>query len=195
MRNERVEHTQTTGHETQGCPRLRRPLIRALVPGGVILAAVILSGAWDPTRAQDRLGGSGRIVRVPVAAYGLVAGDGVRTTVTNIGTSPVTVQALVVDADGAEVERATLTIPPGASRSLETSRSELSSSDLSAMTYTSILTPQADRDRLMVSTALIDWATGVTRTGSGGCTASFACGSNGNHNETLLSDTDHGGAR
>ena len=173
----------------------RRLLTRSVRRAAVLGVAAALAGAWGTSSAQGRPDAH-RVLGIPLATAGLAAGDGLRTTVTNIGTTAVTVQAVVVDQDGAEVERATLTIPPGASRSLETSRSEIASSDLSAMTYTSILTRPADRWSLLLTTEVVDWATGQTRfvAGTGGC-PSFACGSDGNHNETLMPDTGGRGQR
>jgi hypothetical protein len=47
-----------------------------------------------------------------------------------------------------------------------------------------------DADVLMITSELIDWATGRTRLvidRTGGCIGpTYACGSNGNHNETLV---------
>ena len=165
---------------------LPRFLARTVRPATALLVAGAVAGAWGAGSAQGRPDGH-RVIAIPLATAGLVAGDGLRTTVTNIGTTAVTVQAVVVDEDGAEVERAALTIPPGASRSLETSRSEMASGELSAMTYTSILTQPTDRGSLLLTTEVIDWATGQTRfvAGNGGC-PEYACGSGGNHNETLL---------
>ena len=170
---------------------MTRPAIR---PAIVILAAAALAGAWGSTSAQGRP--DGRPITIPLASAGLVAGDGLRTTVTNIGPSPVTVEAVVVDGEGHDVERATLTIAPGTSRSLETSRSEVASSELSATTYTAIVTRPADRGSLLLTTEVIHWATGQTRfvAGSAGC-PELACGSGANHNETLVRDLDRGERR
>ena len=165
---------------------LPRFLARTVRPATALLVAGAVAGAWGAGSAQGRPDGH-RVIAIPLATAGLVAGDGLRTTVTNISTQPVTVQAVVVDEDGAEVERATLTMAPGTSRSLETSRSEIAGSGLSAMTYTSILAGPTDRSRLLLTTEVIDWASGATRfvAGSGGC-PDYACGQGGNHNETLL---------
>jgi hypothetical protein len=192
MTNDRVERTDTGNHEARVLPRVRRTLARAIWLGCVMLFAVALAGAWDSTRAQDRRADARRVVTLPVATVGLAAGDGLRTTVTNISTSAVTVEAVVVDEDGAEVERATLTIPPGASQSLETSRSEMASSDLSAMTYTSIETRQADSGSLLLTSEVIDWATGSTRFVAGAKCPSWMCGPGDNHNETMVREADGG---
>lgn len=169
--------------------RQREALRRSIWPGVLLLLAVALSGSWYTTGAQGRADGR-RVVSIPLASVGLVAGDGLRTTVTNIGSQTVTVEALVVDADGAEVERAMLTIPPGSSRSLETARSEMASSELSAMTYTAILTADADRSSLLLTTEVIDWQSGSTRLVAAGKCPSWMCGPGDNHNETLVRDAD-----
>src|SRR5262245_59289861 len=131
----------------------------------------------------------GRTVNIPLGSTGLTIGEGLRTTLTNLGPRRISAQTRVIDSDGAIVKQETLELEPGQMRTIEMSRSEVSRDERSVIVRTEVAARRADGRNLWMTSEVIEWSSGGTRflvTG-GGCPP-FACGTSGNHNETMMRD-------
>ena len=128
-----------------------------------------------------------QIVSIPIGSTGLVFGEGLRTTLTNLGTRRISAQTRVID--GAVIKQESLVLEPGQMRTFEMSRAEVLRDERSVTVRTEVLARRTDARNLWMASAVIDWSTGSTRflvSGISTC-PSWMCGS-GNHNETLVRD-------
>jgi hypothetical protein len=159
-------------------------LARAAGLTAVIATAVALAGGWSEARASH----TRRPVGIPLAGSSLVDGEGLRTTVTNRGPRSATVEVVAIDADGEVVQQETVVIAPDESQSVQMARSEVGRPEPSVFVRTEVRARRTDLDSLWMTSEVIDWPTGATRfVAARGC-PSFACGSSGNHNETMVRD-------
>lgn len=139
-------------------------------------------------QAQDDARGA---VTIPLGSTGLTFGEGIRTTLTNLGSRRFHTLIKVIDADGAVVKQEPLNLEPGQMRSFAMSRSEVGRNELSVLLRTEVVARRSDGDGkdLWMTSEVIDWSTGSTRFQAfrgTGCSG-WACTSN--HNETLVRDT------
>jgi hypothetical protein len=124
--------------------------------------AVTLGSTWNTTRAQGE-GSEPPAVTLPLATAGLIPGEGLRTTIANLGRRSVGLQVIVRDVDGAVIKSESLEVAPRQTRSVETSRAQAGRSESSVGLRTEILAQRADADDLDITVELIDWTTGATR--------------------------------
>jgi hypothetical protein len=190
MNHDTMEETDMQHRRTQRNGIEKRRVSRGMLAAASVALAVVFGGAWNATLAHGEHQDGRRSVSLPLGAVGLVAGDGIRTTLINRGPRQIIAAAIVLDADGQIVKQETVVIPPGVSQSVAMGRSEVARSEQSVMVRTEIGVRASDAAHLVMITEVIDWATGATRLLAGtrgGCTGpTFMCGSNGNHNETLV---------
>jgi hypothetical protein len=155
--------------------------------GLALTMASLRSATWVQAQGGDD---DRQIVTIPLGSTGLVFGEGIRTTLTNRGALRISAQTRVIDADGALVKQESLLLEPGQMRTFEMSRAEVPRDERSVIVRTEVLARRADARNLWMTSDVIDWSTGSTRflvTG-GGC-PDYACGTGGNHNETMVRDT------
>lgn len=156
----------------------------------VIALALALSGARNIIEAQAQDDARGAVI-IPLGSTGLAFGEGIRTTLTNLGSRRFHTLIKVIDADGAVVKQEPLNLEPGQMRSFAMSRSEVGRSESSVLLRTEVVARRSDGDGkdLWMTSEVIDWSTSSTRfqafVGTG-CSG-WACTSN--HNETLVRDT------
>ena len=130
----------------------------------------------------------GRTVNIPLGSTGLSIGEGLRTTLTNLGPRRISAQTRVIDSDGAIVKQETLELEPGQMRTIEMSRSEVSRDERSVIVRAEVMARRADGRNLLMTSEVIEWSSGGTRfLVSGTACPSWMCGS-GNHNETMMRD-------
>jgi hypothetical protein len=160
----------------------------------VLLAMVIalaLLGAPNTTAVQAQDSDDKGTVSIPLGSAGLAFGEGLRTTLTNLGKGHFNLQIKVMDAEGLVVKQESLVLEAGQIRAFEISRSEVERSERAVMLRTEVIARPADGDGkdLWMSSEIIDWASGSTRFqiyANAGCSG-WACTSN--HNETLVRDS------
>jgi hypothetical protein len=154
----------------------------------VIALALALAGArgtsWAQADDDDR-----QTVSIPLGSTGLVSGEGIRTTLTNLGVRRIRAQTSVIDADGAVLKQESFAIEPNQAVRFEMSRSEVLSDERSVMLMSEVSARLVDARSLWMTSEVIEWATGSTRFQivNRPC-PTFYCGS-GNHNETMVRDT------
>jgi hypothetical protein len=125
------------------------------------LIALTLAGVREATRAHahdsddDR-----RIASYALGSTGLVAGQGLRTTLTNFGARRIIVQTRFIDADGAVVKQEPLTLEPGQMHTFAISRSELPRAEPAALLRIEVSAQRRDARDVLVTSAVIVWATG-----------------------------------
>ena len=138
---------------------------RTATARGAALAVltVVVGGALTATRAQDRLGPASDSVSVPIATVGLVAGDGLRTTVTNRGVRGIEARSVIRDVDGAVVKEDTIVVLPGQSHSVAIERAEVLRSEPGVTVRSEIVGARPEVRDLFVTAEVIDWTTGRTR--------------------------------
>jgi hypothetical protein len=158
---------------------------------GMIGLALTMASLREATWVQAQAGDDDRqTVSIPLGSTGLVFGEGLRTTLTNLGTRRISAQTRVIDADGALVKQESLLLEPGQMRTFEMSRAEVLRDERSVIVRTEVAARRAEARNLWMTSEVIDWSTGSTRflvTG-GGC-PDYMCGTTGNHNETMVRDT------
>jgi hypothetical protein len=180
--------TRTKARHDSDNPAIR-PRPARIVPFAIAAAILGGAGAWG-TAAHGSVDDGRRTISVPLAPAGLVRGEGIRTTISNYGARPVGVRVVFVDQEGRVVRQEPATIEPGQFRTVDMSRATVATAESSLLLRTEVVMRRMDADVLMITSELIDWATGRTRLvidRTGGCTGpSFACGSNANHDETLV---------
>jgi hypothetical protein len=166
----------------------RPALVRLSGLSALIAAGVVLAAGWSEARAEH--GRRRESVNIPLATSSIVDGEGLRTTITNFGSRPLSVQAVLINAEGEVVKQESVAIAPNHSESVEIARSEVGRSETSVIVRTEVVARRADLDALLMTTEVVDWSTGGTKfLGGKGC-APWLCGSGGNHNETLVLDRE-----
>ena len=60
-----------------------------------------------------------RTVNIPLGSTGLTIGEGLRTTLTNLGPRRISARTRVIDSDGAIAKQETLELEPGQMRTIE----------------------------------------------------------------------------
>jgi hypothetical protein len=155
----------------------------------VIALALALAGVRNiaPVQAHDG-DGNRHTISIPLGSTGLTFGEGIRATLTNLGTRRINTQIKVIDADGIVVKQEPLALEPNQMRSFALSRSEMARNESSVLLRTEVVAQREDARNLWMTSEVIDWSTGSTRfqSANAGC-SSWACTSN--HNETLVRDT------
>jgi hypothetical protein len=151
---------------------------------------VLGGGGWYGIGAQSVDDGR-HIVTMPLTTIGLADGEGLRTTMTNRGTREVVAAVLISDSDGVVVKRDTLVLAPGASRVSAATVDQLrtgTAETRGTVVKVELVLPRSATDTTLIQVDVFDLVTAAVSTRTrGGCTGpSFLCGSNGNHNETLL---------
>jgi hypothetical protein len=161
--------------------RVVLPLVAVI---GLALAG-LHKGTSAPSQDNDD---DRRTVDIPLGSTGLTIGEGLRTTLTNLGPRRISAQIRVIDSDGAIVKQETLELEPGQMRTIEMSRSEVSRDERSVIVRTEVMARRSDGRNLWMTSEVIEWSSGSTRfLVSGTACPSWMCGS-GNHNETMMRD-------
>ncbi len=169
----------------------------ALVAALALVLVATRESSWVRAHDGDEDDGHGQQINLWLPSTGIVHGETLRTTLTNFGPHRVTVRPEVVDADGVVVKQAAepLILEPGQMRSFTVSRSEMGggpalTNNGQSMTVRPAMTMRKQEARkMLVSVEVVDEATGSARFQAGGTCPPFACGTDSNHNETLVRDT------
>lgn len=153
----------------------------------VIAFTLALPGMRNTTEAQTQ-DDDRRTVSIPLGSTGLTFGEGIRTTLTNLGSRRIHTLITAIDAGGAVVKQEPLSLEPGEMRSVAMSRSEVLRRESSVLMRTEVMVQRTDAPSLRMTSEVIDWSTGSTRfqSANGSC-PNWNCTSN--HNETLVRDT------
>jgi hypothetical protein len=146
----------------------------------VLMLALALSGLQNPTQVQAQDGDDKGTVNIPLGSIGLALGEGLRTTLTNLGKGRFNVQIKIIDADGVVVKQEPLTLEAGQMRIVEISHRDMGRSESSVMLRTEVIARPADGKDLWMTSEIIDWASGSTQCPPWTCSS--------NHNETLVRD-------
>jgi hypothetical protein len=168
-------------------PKLMKIISLAMV----IALTLAFAGVPTTTQAQAQDDDDKETVSIPLGSTGLAFGEGLRTTLTNLGKGRFNLQIKIIDADGLVVKKESLVLEAGQMRTVEISRSEVERSERAVMLRTEVVARPADGDGkdLWMSSEVIDWSSGSTRFqayANAGC-PTWACSSN--HNETLMRDS------
>ncbi len=127
-------------------------------------AALVAASAFPiATAAHDDDDGQ-NFVNLPTGTVGLVFGQSLRTTLTNVGWHRITVQPTVFDSDGAAVKRAPeLILEPGKMRTFEISRVEVPRDERTVLLRTQLSVRRGDLKDLWITGEVVDDSTGETK--------------------------------
>ena len=131
----------------------------------VIGLALALSGLRNITAVQAQDDDDKGSVSIPLGSAGLAFGEGLRTTLTNLGKGRFNVQIKFLDADGVVVKQESLVLEAGQMRTSEISRSEMGAMERAVMLRTEVIARRGDGDgkELWMTSEVIDWASGSTQ--------------------------------
>lgn len=128
----------------------------------VLMLGLVLAGARQGSFVQANDDDGRRTARYALGSTGLVAGQKLRTTLTNFGNRRINVQTKVIDADGVVVKQEPLTLEPGQMHTFETSRTEVPRDGQAVLLRIEVIAQRRDARNVLVSSAVIVWATGST---------------------------------
>lgn len=129
-------------------------------------AALVAASAFPiATAAHDDDDQDGhQIVNLPAGSTGLVFGQSLRSTLTNLGQRRISVQARVIDTDGAVVKQApALILEPGKMRTFEVSRAEVARDERTVLLRTQLAVRRSDLKNLWITGEVVDDSTGETK--------------------------------
>ena len=104
------------------------------------------------------------VVNLPLGSTGLVLGQSLRTTLTNIGRHSISVRLTILDADGALVKQTEgpLVLEPGQMSTFEVSRTEVVRGGRAVMLRTELEVRREDLRNLGIASEVVAEDTGAT---------------------------------
>lgn len=126
----------------------------------VLMFGLGIAGMRQVSFVQARDDDDRRTASYALGSTGLIAGQGLRTTLTNFGPRRITVQTRFIDADGIVVKQEPLTLEPGQMHTFAISRSEVPRAEPAALLRIEVSAQRRDARDVLVDSAVVVWATG-----------------------------------
>jgi hypothetical protein len=151
-RNDRIENGSTKVQTSN-----RRSFLKVT---GASLLAVSAASVVEAANDDD----DNQLVNLPLGSTGLVFGQSLRTTLTNLGTRRISVRPTILDADGGVVKQAgePLDLEPGKMSTFEVSRTEVGGRERTALLRTELAVRRVDLRNLWISGEVVADDTGAT---------------------------------